>query len=113
MSRNIKYEIWQMTKFTNGIFKNLPELKPRGTKLCVELSQYDKVYTGKIANGKAETVLEKMFRIFNLTHPQGFPQGFFGHSLSVSDIVKLGDSWFYCQMVGWKEVDVWDIRRRC
>ena len=47
-----------------------------------------------------EDGLEYIFYKFNCEHPEDFK----GHSLSVSDIVKLGDDYFYCQSLGWKNV---------
>jgi hypothetical protein len=44
--------------------------------------------------------LEKLFRIFNLEHPADFQ----GHSLSVNDVVVLGETAFMCNPLGWSEI---------
>lgn len=44
--------------------------------------------------------LDKIYEVFNINHPSGFK----GHSLSVSDIVKLGDEYFYCDDLGWENI---------
>ena len=68
------------------------------------LSNYDEVYNGEIdAKGKNKLeVLDELFEIFNINHPEDFR----GHSLSVSDIVLLDDSdYYYCDSFGWAYMD--------
>jgi hypothetical protein len=43
-------------------------------------------------------VLEALFDEFNLRHPAGFR----GHSLSVNDVVCLGENSFRVAPIGWK-----------
>ena len=54
---------------------------------------------------KADTTLESIFTEFNTNRPYDF----YGHSLSVSDIVVLSDkgknSAYYCDKTGWEKVD--------
>ena len=50
-------------------------------------------------------LLNYLFEVFNLNHPDGF----MGHSMSVSDIVKLRveDSkakYYYCDSFGWEDI---------
>lgn len=45
-------------------------------------------------------ILETIFERFNIYRPEDFK----GHSLSVSDIVVLGEKKFYCDSFGWKEL---------
>lgn len=50
-----------------------------------------------------ENILNSIFDIFNVSHPKDF----FGHSLSVSDIVLLDGErtgCFYCDTFGWKDI---------
>ena len=69
----------------------------------IPLVGYSKVWDGEIEEDEnIFYTLEKVFIIFNDRHPKGFK----GHSLSVSDIVRLGDRYFYCQPVGWQEIDI-------
>jgi len=46
------------------------------------------------------TILDNLFTKFNLNHPEDFH----GHSLSVSDVVILGDKMYFCDNFGWKEI---------
>ena len=50
----------------------------------VESGKYDAVYTGPVKPGET---LEDIYTRFNLSHPDGYK----GHSLSVSDVVALHD----------------------
>lgn len=63
---------------------------------------YDKVYSGNV---KCRN-LEDVFVLFN----SGRPEGFRGHSLSVSDVVEVEDAtsitpgFYFCDSVGFKEI---------
>lgn len=67
------------------------------------INDYKHVYSGEM---ESENILEQIFMTFNIERPDDF----FGHSLSVSDVVALkyyGDDrwhWFYCDAIGWKEI---------
>lgn len=47
------------------------------------------------------TILENLFTKFNINHPKSF----YGHSLSVSDVVILDDKMYYCDSFGWKKIN--------
>ena len=71
---------------------------------CAEpdCAAYDKVYSGDV---KCRN-LEDVFVLFN----SGSPDGFQGHSLSVSDVVEVEDAasmtpgFYFCDSIGFKEV---------
>jgi len=108
----MKYTIYQIP-FPNNkkeeeiyckyAFTSLDRLKKRGEYVHIE--NYKSVYSGDI-NTKNFTdiieVLEEIFKIFNLNHPEDFH----GHSLSVSDIVKIDNKYYFCDSFGWKEVEL-------
>ncbi|MBU5426968.1 hypothetical protein KQI41_11145 [Tissierella pigra] len=62
---------------------------------------YKIAYEGKIETND----LEEIYTKFNLNHPQGFT----GHSLSISDVIELYDStsseFYYVDRFGFKEID--------
>ena len=72
-------------------------------------NHYEQVWKGEydteIFNGKdfyVEDVLERLFEIFNLYHPEGYKD----HSMSTSDIIELKiDNFnlgkYYCDSYGW------------
>jgi hypothetical protein len=47
-----------------------------------------------------EMSLEDLYCIFNLERPSDF----MGHSMSVSDVVKNEDGYWYCDSFGWKKI---------
>jgi len=66
-----------------------------------EEEMYD--YTKRTVDGKPisdSMVLETIFNRFNLYIPENYE----ARSLSVSDIVVLGEKQFYCDSFGWKEL---------
>jgi len=62
-----------------------------------KLEDYKIVYEG---NEDDEVELDDIFMKFNTSHPEGFK----GHSLSISDIVALDEKYYYCDSMGWEEV---------
>ena len=59
---------------------------------------YDKVWEGSL---KVED-LEDVFRIFNFDNDM---PDYHGRALSVSDVVFFNNKYYYCDNVGWKEVE--------
>jgi len=64
------------------------------------LNDYEVVYEGEIDGVSPNDVLERLFVIFNINHPEDFK----GHSLSVSDVVELEGVNYYCDNVGWVDI---------
>lgn len=69
----------------------------------INSSIYDKVYTGSFD----KTDLDEIYHIFNMKCPEDF----YGHSLSVSDIVEISvdpskeSEFYFCDSIGFKRVD--------
>lgn len=64
---------------------------------------YKQVYEGETNLDKKFdnlAILENLFFKFNMNHPENF----YGHSLSVSDVVILDEKMYYCDSCGWKEI---------
>lgn len=99
----MKFVIYQIKK--NKIKEGYPNIKfnrfAKGVLNIEELSNfgYDVVYNNdwNIPTDEIEA-LEELFYVFNMEHPTDFK----GHSLSVSDIVKINDKYYYCNSCGWK-----------
>ena len=66
----------------------------------VDINEYIKTYEGTIEGDNNISMLEELFEIFNIRHPEDFH----GHSLSVSDIVILDDIIWYCDSTSWQEI---------
>ena len=70
----------------------------------IDINRYNVVYRREL-NDKIKNVyvlLESLFEEFNLRHPKDFH----GHSLSVSDIVKVNRTYYYCDSFGWKKIKI-------
>lgn len=101
----MKYTIYQI----QSIGKGTPEDIYR--KYCfsplrwideVNLKNYIQVYSDDVPYEKSVTeFLEYLFKKFNLDHPVDFS----GHSMSVSDIVKVDDKFYFCDSIGWKHIE--------
>ena len=102
----LAYEIWQVkdimaTKYAFRSWKEAEELfNPLDYKL---------VYKGEEEDCDDDSdidLLEYLFMKFNMNHPKDFK----GHSLSVSDVVRIYNSdgmvtTYYCNDIGWKKID--------
>lgn len=72
-------------------------------KVCGEpdIKNYEAVYDGQIETNDLEAVYTK----FNMDHPEGFS----GHSLSISDVVELYDDsssqFYFVDNIGFQEID--------
>ena len=76
------FESWDMLNKTSGF----------------NIHQYKKVYEGEVQEEKDILhTLESIFEKFNRQHPSDF----YGHSLSVSDVVVLDGISYYCDSYGW------------
>ena len=70
-----------------------------------DFSIYKEVWSGELEHSN----LDDIFKFFNFNHPYNFK----GHSLSVSDIVQIvnsynniPDGYYYCDSMGWKKIDI-------
>ena len=94
----MKYEIYQIKPEHVGFrFMHYTWFE----KVTIDL--YTKVYEGEIDDvpeeGK-ETLLELIYREFNLYRPKDFT----GHSMSVSDVVVLDGEPYFCDSIGFTPV---------
>lgn len=79
------------------IFEGYDRLKKFYEK--VDLTDYEVVWAGEVED---ETDFEDVFEMCNLNHPEGYH----GHSLSVSDIVYMDGKVMYCDNIGFTEVEL-------
>lgn len=96
----MKYIIFQVKgKLTRDYgFMGLSTMKSLDVK--VDLDNYDLIYEGKVKTD-VSNILEELYRAFNIEQPEDF----FGRSMSVSDIVQIGDDYFYCDSIGWANIN--------
>ena len=98
---NVKFEILQLSTsedFKPYLFVGYDYASKKG----FNLSHYKKVYEGVVDIEKSvNNTLEELFIRFNCHLPSDFK----GHSLSTSDVIKLGNHSYYCDSIGWVQVD--------
>lgn len=89
----MNYEIYQAKQPTFMVKKD---------KVEYNADDYNKVYASTVdaQEGTDGEILEKLFYIFNMTRPHDFH----GHSMSVGDIVVLGEQAYICGMIGWLKI---------
>lgn len=64
----------------------------------IDSSSYELVFEGELDVKR----LDDIFTVFNVNHPEGYT----GHSMSVSDIVWAeGLGWFFCDSIGYAEIN--------
>lgn len=86
-------------------FTDMEQLEEWGEK--PERRRYRAFYSGELKNAevKDEYILGEIFHIFNLERPSDF----YGHSLSVSDVVGIRRKgfveWYFCDSVGWRKLE--------
>jgi hypothetical protein len=101
----MKYTIYQIPSVRRGTPEDIYR------KYCfaplrwideVNMKHYVQVYSDEIRYGKSIfEFLEYLFKKFNLDHPNDFN----GHSMSISDIVKVNDKYYFCDSIGWKHIE--------
>lgn len=80
-------------------FSSLKELEEDGLK--VAKCNYDLVWEGEFEDGYT---LNNFYEDLQWERPEGFK----GHSLSVSDVVEIDGVAKYCDSVGWKVLENWN-----
>lgn len=90
-----KIKIYQLPISNNAKFMRFSFVKKHN--IMPKLEDYKLVYEGEEDD---EVELDDIFTKFNIAHPEGFK----GHSLSVSDVVELDGKYYYCDDMGWEEV---------
>ena len=97
----MKYTILQLDDHNPDVVKDRKLFEPwnilnRHSKF--DISQYKKVYEGEVTEmTDLIHMLESIFKKVNHRHPSDF----YGHSLSVSDVVNVDGINYYCDIYGW------------
>ena len=98
---NHKYHIFQLDKNNINAYHKMFEPWDMLHKYDggFDIKDYKNVWDGEIdSDERDEVILDILFEEFNLNHPNNFH----GHSLSVSDIVVLDGTMYFCDSIGWK-----------
>ncbi len=100
----IHFKIYQADKSSPTGFKILfqPYETLQNENIALSLDDYKRVYEGDFEE-KTDCnlpVVEQIFAKFNISRPEDFR----GHSLSISDIIEIDGSYFFCDRFSFKEV---------
>lgn len=110
MDTTVTFEIWQLKiepwknapigSAVNLSYSNLDRWNEAG--IAPKREMYDKVYarTDTLGVFILNEYLEDLFREFNINEPEDY----FGRCLSVSDVVVLNGTAYFCDSIGWKEL---------
>lgn len=104
----MKYEIYQLKEDTMEQVKLRFMASDQAAQLGgIHRENYRRVYGGEIPS--VPEVGRMLLRLFALFNGSNRPVDFSGHSMSVSDIVRLTEdgasSWWYCDPYGWMELN--------
>lgn len=98
----VKYRVMQITDGSADArfikFSDIDDLRKTGYFWRLKLPMYGTVYEGETA--RTDDWLDTLFA--RLQGPK--PDGYKGHSLSVSDIIAADGRYYYCDAFGWTEV---------
>ncbi|MFQ7466725.1 MAG: YodL domain-containing protein, partial [[Clostridium] leptum] len=99
------FKIYQLPggeKYHGIRFESIDRLKADGVQLNKD--DYELMYEGELAEFNGNTTLEGLFAQFNNDRPDDF----FGHSLSVSDVIVISvdgkDTAYFCDSFGFTEM---------
>lgn len=94
----MKYKLLQIKDVENCsyMFSNFNFAKQKG----FSLKNYEVVYEGEVEDVDVENMLEKLFALFNIFRPEDFK----GRSMSVSDVVQLGENYYYTDIYCFKKI---------
>ena len=106
-----KYSIYQIEsdapnaryiKFSGLDFVRENNLCTMEGDLCkLDSDLYTKVYEGEVEGEDVEETLDSLYVKFQGRKPEGYT----GHSLSVSDVIVLDGTAYYCDNYGFEEID--------
>ena len=71
------------------------------------LNDYKEIYTfeAEFSTKSNDAIIEFLDRCFQKFNIGNKPIGYLGHSLSVSDIIKIDNDYYYCESFGWKKIN--------
>lgn len=101
--KNYRYVIYQVRANVSFAFLNWKLANKIGNW---SFAPYRSVWNGYEEAADDIDLVNYLWEIFNINHPEGYR----GHSMSVSDIVLVKDieanekKYYYCDSFGWKDI---------
>lgn len=91
------YQMKQEESTRGRKFQDLPE-----DKEVVSMGDYYLMHQTYRKSGEIDGILDSIYAEYNMQHPNDF----YGHSVSVSDIIQIDSDYYYVQGMGFKKVTV-------
>lgn len=93
----MRYVVFQLPMSNKAKFRSYDEFKNE-----LKIYDYVRVYVGEIysINTEISEILEDIYTELNIKQPIDY----FGHSLSVSDVIRLDDDYYYCDDFRWVKI---------
>ena len=79
-------------------------------ELKVSIENYKVVWEGQVEDkGDVMATLDRVFRMLNVGQK---PEGYKGHSLSVSDVIEMDGKYYYCDSYTFEEIQFGETTRQ-
>lgn len=94
----MRYVIFQLPMSNKAKFRSYDEFKNE-----LKIYDYVRVYVGttsKLEYEDISSLLEDIYEQLNVNPPIDY----FGHSLSMSDVIRIDDDYYYCDDIGWVKI---------
>ena len=98
----VKYSVYQLKKTEEGM--KLLHMTYKNVEHQLNTSNYEKVWEDELSYNEDK---EDPVRVIASKLGKDLPKGFYGHMISVSDIIVINDeSAYYVDAVGYKELPI-------
>lgn len=94
-----KFKVYQLPVKHNAKFMRLSFVKEHN--IMPKLEDYKLVYEGEFEPQGEYSEPDQLYMKFQGEKPEGYT----GHSISMSDVVEIDGKYYYCDSYGWEEVD--------
>ncbi|MCL2522962.1 MAG: YodL domain-containing protein [Erysipelotrichales bacterium] len=102
MKKDLK--IYQLPAGCKTKFRSFKKTISESKDKMIDFSDYNIVYE---KSDYCFNSLDDIYTKFNVNHPSDFK----GHSLSISDIVQIGDEWHFVDSIGFNKLDESHIKK--
>lgn len=103
MKSYIIYQVREEAKNSRYImFSDYEFLQENGLDKEVKKENYRPIYSGEVEDYESDIdCLDELYMKFQGRKPEGYS----GHSLSMSDVIVLDERAYYCDSHGWQEIE--------
>jgi hypothetical protein len=97
----MKFEIWQSVNYADCALG----YKPGAPMKLVWVGEIEPL-VGSYGPRTIDLIFDEFQRVDDEHMP---PEGYEGRSLSVGDVVRIGEAWFSCELIGWSLMNPDDV----